>query len=120
MQLVIDKVFINDKMIIDNIDTVIQDDATMLEVQNKFAQYCEPYVPLLTGVLSSSGLANVTPQGVTYDTPYATYQYYLNTENRTRDFHPLATSFWDKVMLRDRGEEFAEAIRQILVRRLNG
>lgn len=125
--LVINRIYFDDEAILSKLDK-LKDDATMLEIHNLFAKFCEPYVPMLSGVLSSSGLANVQPDGVTYEAPYARYQYYLHdmnedlagTTNRTRDFHPLATSFWDKAMIQQRGDEFVEEVRKILVRRLNG
>ena len=126
---------------------IINDDKTMLEVQNKFAQFCNEFVPMQEGVLSQS--ITVTPQYVQYNAPYAHYMYVgevygpnipikdsdgniegwfsppgqkkhptgrqmqFNTEK-----HPRASKEWDKAMMdSERGDEFWEAVKEILVRR---
>lgn len=104
------------------------DEQTMLMIHQELSKMCEPYVPFLSGTLSGSGVANVTAQGVTYSTPYARYQYYLHdmnedlagVTNRTRVYHPLATSYWDKAMMMYEGDVFKERVREILIRRANG
>ncbi len=92
---------------------------TALECHNLLAKMCDPYVPFLHGPLSQSGMANVTPDGVTYNTPYARYQYYGTGFNHTLDFHPLASAMWDQAMLRDHRDEFVAQIKEILRRRIN-
>ena len=37
--------------------------------------------------------------------------------NYSIERHPLATKEWDKAMMRDRGEEFIEHVRQLLIRK---
>lgn len=44
----------------------------MLDINTQFAWRCEPYVPYKTGRLSK---ANITKTGVSYNAPYAHYQY---------------------------------------------
>lgn len=91
------------------------DDATMLELHNLLAKYCDPYVPFLEGPLSQT--IEVTPQFVRYTQPYAHYQYYGTWFNHTLDYHPLASAKWDEAMLRDRRDEFLAQVKAILVRR---
>jgi hypothetical protein len=88
------------------------DDTVMLQIHNLFAKMCDPYVPFLEGPLSQT--IEVTPQGVKYTQPYAHYQYHGVGFNHTKDYHPLATAFWDKVMMQERGEEFIKQVEAIL------
>jgi len=120
----------------------INNPTTMLAIHNALARRCDPYVPMRSGMLASSGMANISAHGVTYTTPYARYQYYgeiygpnipiwedgeivswWSPPNKRptgrymthgTEMHPLATSFWDKAMLRDHGDEFLEEIKDIL------
>lgn len=121
---------------------LINDKNTMLQVHNEFARYCEPYVPF------SSDLANleITPNYVRYNTPYAHYDYvgevygpnipiiedgvivgWFSIPNKPkyatgRPLHynkPLASAEWDKAMMKDKGNEFAEQVRQILINKIN-
>lgn len=124
----------------------VNNPTTMLAIHNSLAKRCDPYVPMQTGKLAESGMAHITPEGVTYTTPYARYQYYgqiygpnipirENGEiigwwspphkrptgrymNHSTEMHPLATSFWDKAMLRDHGDEFLKEIKDVLSWRL--
>ena len=111
----------------------------------QLARYCEPYVPMNSGMLFSS--AQITPEAVTYPGPYAHYQWegvvygpnYPITENGilvgffskpdtpkvktdrllnySKDLHPLATSKWDKAAMAVRKKDLAEDIRQYIVDR---
>ena len=89
---------------------------TMLAIHNTLAKMCDPYVPFLNGPLSQTNV--VTPDGVTYVTPYARRQYYGDDFNHTVEFHPLASARWDEAMMRDRGEEFNAEVEDILKWRL--
>lgn len=113
------------------------------QINQLVADYCEPYVPFETGELS--GNVSVTENSITYNAPYARYQYYgrvygpnlfkgYNADGSPRfrtpagttkfptggylmynpQFHPLATSEWDKVMMADRGDSFTEAVADIV------
>lgn len=99
------------------------DDNVMLAVQSRLLDFCTPYVPMLEGPLSQT--ATVDKEGVTWVQPYAHYQYIGISPtgkefNYTKTFHPLATREWDKAMIRDRGDEFAESIQDIIQRKING
>lgn len=117
-------------------------DTTMLAVHNTLAKMCDPYVPMQNGPLSQT--SQVSPQGVRYVQPYARYQYYgevygpnipikedgdiigwFSPKGQRKhptgrpltystEYHPLATSFWDKAMMRDHGDEFIKEVRDIL------
>ena len=105
---------------------ICKDPATLYEAHNLFAKMCDPYVPFLEGALATNGIANVSAEGITYNTPYARYQYYLHdmeadlagTTNRTREFHPLASSYWDKAMLSQKRDAFEKQLQEIIARRL--
>lgn len=118
-------------------------DETMLEIHNLFAKMMEPYVPF------GSDLANmeVTPEYVSYNTPYAHYDYMgivygLNIPikqngvivgwfskvdedtglkhitNRNLKFQkPKASDHWDKAMMAEKREEFVKQVEEILKRR---
>lgn len=126
----------------------VNNQTTMLAIHNTLARMCDPYVPMNSGTLAQSGAAHVTSEGVTYSTPYARYQYYGMIygpnipikENgqivgwfsppgqkkhptgrymsHSTEKHPLASSFWDKAMLRDHGDEFEREVKDILSWRL--
>lgn len=89
------------------------DDETLLNINQLFADMCDPYVPFKTGALSD---VKVTPQGVDYDVPYARKQYEGEFQHNLA-VHPLATSFWDKVMLSEHYDEYMMGVRDILIRR---
>lgn len=125
--------------------TSLVDDELMLQVHNLFAKMCDPYVPMNEGVLAQS--TTISPTGVTYTQPYAHYQYigmvygpnipifqngllvgFRSIPGRKKDptgreinysteRHPLATKEWDKAMMRDKGDEFIEQVRQLLIRK---
>lgn len=70
-----------------------------------------PYVPYKSGNLSRSGYIKQTSRevqlvwgqaGIGDTMKYARYQYYADDSfwNRTRDVHPLATSYWTDVIER--------------------
>jgi hypothetical protein len=78
------------------------------EVQKFFTSTCakamDKYVPFKSGDLASY---TIHGNEIWYDQLYAQYQYKgeredgthkINPANRTRIYHPLATSYWDKVM----------------------
>lgn len=89
------------------------DDETMLKINQLFADMCDPYVPFKTGALAD---VTVTPQGVKYTVPYAKKQYYGEFQHNLA-VHPLATSFWDRVMLDEHYDEFMMGVREILIGR---
>ena len=124
----------------------INNPTTMLAIHNTLAKMCDPYVPFLEGSLSQTAI--VTSEDVRYIQPYARYQYYgqiygpnipikENGEivgwfsppgqkkhptgrmmHHTTEYHPLASSFWDKAMMRDKGDEFNKEVEDILRWRL--
>ena len=105
---------VNDSLLEDKLEELITPEI-MLEIHNLFAKMCDPYVPFLEGPLSQT--IEVTAEGVRYTQPYARRQYYGTEFNHTLDYHPLASAMWDKAMMTDKGEEFVEQVRQILMRR---
>lgn len=94
----------------------VNNPTTMLALHNTLAKKCDPYVPFLEGPLSQTIV--VSPKGVTYIQPYARYQYYGVNFNHTTEFHPLASAKWDEAMLRDKGDEFREEVRLIILERI--
>ena len=124
----------------------INNPTTMLAIHNNLARMCDPYVPMQEGNLAQQTV--ITPESVTYTQPYARYQYYGEIYgpnipiyedgiiigwfsrpgvkkqptgrfmSHSKEKHPLATSFWDKAMMRDHGDEFNREIEQLLRWRL--
>lgn len=101
---------------IDSVESAI-DDTLKLQVSSAFERYCEPYVPFLHGPLSQT--TEVEPDYVEYKMPYAHYQYVGEHFNHTLTYHPLATAYWDKVMLQDKGEEFRKQVKDLIVHRIS-
>lgn len=94
------------------IEQLNQDPRVKLAIHNALAKRCDPYVPFLKGPLSQT--LDITPEGVTYKMVYAQAQYYGLHFRHTLEFHPLATAFWDKAMMRDHGEEFVQEVKEII------
>ena len=129
------------KKLISRLDA-INNETTMTAVHNTLAKWCDPYVPMQNGPLSQT--VQISAQGVRYIQPYARYQYYgevygpnipiieggdivgwFSPKGKkkhptgrpltySKEYHPLATSFWDKAMLRDHREEFVDEVKGIL------
>lgn len=108
------KVDVDDKALEDKL-LYLLDNKTMLEIHNLFAKMMDPYVPFLEGPLSQT--LEITPEYVRYTQPYAHYQYTGLDFNFTKEYHPLASAYWDQAMMNAKGEEFVELVKQILVRR---
>lgn len=63
-----------------------------------FARYMNPFVPFQTGILSSSYItgADNTNGYVKYTQRYARAQFFGDNFKHNLDYHPKATSRWDK------------------------
>lgn len=105
------EVYIDPKMLEEKVEDLITDEV-MLQIHDLFAKMCDPYVPFLEGPLSQT--IEVSSEGVLYTQPYAHYQYHGAGFNHTKDYHPLATAFWDKVMMQEKGDVFIARVEQIL------
>lgn len=70
--------------------------------------FCDPYVPMDSGMLAS----NVTPSEkyLVYKSPYAARMYTGDSYNFRKDKHQKATSRWNKAMMAEKGDLFAEDI----------
>ena len=106
---------VNERAIGAKIDSLL-DSATMTEINQAFADLCDPYVPYLTGDLSQNDRV-VDSEGVHYTSEYASYQYYGTEFNHTLDPHPRATALWDKVMMSEQGDILIQRVTEILSRR---
>ena len=123
----------------------LKDDNVMYEIHDLFAKMCEPYVPMQEGVLSDS--VKVDKEKIHYDGPYARYMYVgeiygpnipvfedgiltgffsipkmkKKPTGREMSFdkekHKLASKEWDKAMMRDNGDVFLNAVKNILMQR---
>lgn len=69
------------------------------------ADYMDKYVPFDEGNLADYRIEGTN---IVYEQKYARYQYkgqredgshQINEANRNRDYHPLATSYWDRKMV---------------------
>ena len=86
------------------------DPVTMLQIQSIFAEVIDPWTPFLTGQLHSD--LTITDEGVTYNSSYAADKYY--GEVFCKDYHPLATSHWDKVAMETQMPLMIEKVTEIL------
>lgn len=70
------------------------------------------YVPYKDGNLSNNVRVSATDDHgtITHLVKYANKQYYGNSFERERRFHPLATSFWDQYCWMNEGYEITEEI----------
>lgn len=140
------KVEVNIPSIVKKVENILNDEELLLSIHNLFAKMCDPYVPMDTGVLSQT--IEVTPQYVSYNTPYAHYMYegeiygpnYPITEKgqvvgffsepgkeksptgRMMEYnfsnHPKATRHWDEVMMSEKGQEFVKQVEELVKRRI--
>ena len=129
-----------------DITNILNNREVKLAINNEFARMCDPYVPMVEGMLSQS--VQVQEDGIYYPGPYAHYMYIGQVygpnipivENGeivgwfsppgkqkyptgreihyTTELHPLASKEWDKAMLRDKGEDFTHTVEAILYRSL--
>lgn len=100
------------------IQNIINSDETMTEVHEAFASILDPYVPYDTGNMSQDEIS-IDADGVTYYAEYAAKQYYGVEFKHTKDTHPLATAYWDKVAMQTQQEAFAQEVADIIARRLS-
>ena len=101
---------------IENIQSILTDDSTMLEIHECLAKWCDPYVPYRTGALSKN--IEISSEGITYNQPYAEKNYFGVDIPHNLTIHPLATAMWDKVMMQDHEEEFMAEVEEIKNRKL--
>ena len=121
----------------------INNTATMLAIHNTLAKRCDPYVPFLEGPLSQTVQVSATEVRYVqpyaryqyYGQIYGPNIPIKNADgeiegwfsppgqkkhptgrmmNHTTDYHPLASSFWDKAMLADHGDEFNKEVEEII------
>ena len=99
------------------ISSLANDIPLMTQIHMQFRAMCTPYVPYLEGVLSDT--TEVTHEYVRWSQPYAHYQYVGISPNGkafnyTKEQHPLATSQWDKAMMRDVGDDFTQRVQELV------
>lgn len=95
------------------------------EVQRYFQDLCynymDKYIPMDTGNLAHDDIDLSDPRYIIYNAPYAEYQYYgmrkdgskpINEENRNRQYHPFATSYWDKHLETAEIDDIARKIQE--------
>ena len=116
------------------------DDNFKIFAHKTLGDLCEPYVPMLTGVLDQSREA--TPEYLRYPGPYAHYQYEArlmvdpvtgsawarkNVRKVYKEptqllvhssyLHPLATRHWDKVAMETGREKLIQTLTDYLKRK---
>lgn len=77
-----------------------------------FYSYEYPYIPYKEGDLSNRVTIRATEQKglIVHGVKYANAQYNYLGDNRTRTFHPLATSFWDQAAWNNHKEQITRDI----------
>lgn len=119
------------------------DERLRLYAHQRLAAYCEPYVPMETGMLNS--LRIITPDYIEYAAPYAHYQYegeiygpnipirsedgsiigYFSPPGQpkrptgrsltySKEVHPLATDHWDAAAMAARKDDLLEDIARYI------
>lgn len=68
---------------------------------NTCYRYMDKYVPKDTGILRET--VDITPSTITYESPYASYQYYGKRKDKSHKVHNYTTpntgSYWDRRMV---------------------
>lgn len=127
-----------------NWNSLIKDDDTMVAIHNALARYCDPYVPMKEGVLAQTTEITAKSVKYTQPYAHYMYVgdvYGPNIPIKDKDgnivgwfsppgqtkhptgaqlkynkkFHPKASKEWDKAMMAERGQEFTEEIKNILI-----
>ena len=85
------------------------------EIARICASHIDKYVPYKSGALASNLRISATKDHgtITYLQQYANKQYYGPDENRCRDYHPLATSMWDKACFSNEGPEIVAEVDSV-------
>lgn len=139
------KVEINDRFLQKKLDEIVSDDIVNREIHNLLGMMCAEYVPMQEGMLSQG--YEVSSDFLRYPGPYAHYQYtgdvygpnipiiengivvgFFSIPGRkkeptgaklqyNREKHAKATDHWDKAMMAEKGDEFTERVKEILIRR---
>ena len=78
------------------------------------ARYMNPYVPMVSGMLSQNYVT--APWKVTYTQPYAHRQYTAGWEHN-KEQHPLAVSYWDRAAQNAKSGQIARDITAYLKRK---
>ena len=94
MKVEVTKLTVNSNLIQSKVEALL-DTETRRQIQMVFAELIDPWTPFLTGQLHRD--LTIDETGVTYNAPYSAEKYY--GEVFCKDYHPLATSHWDKVAL---------------------
>lgn len=139
------KVEVDFSAIKEKINYALNNPYTRRAINNEFARMCNPYVPMKEGVLSQSvrvlddGLYYPGPYahymyiGQIYGPNFPIIQDGMIVGWRSpkgkgskhptgrpihysTERHPLASKEWDKAMMRDKGEEFANTVGLLLMR----
>lgn len=125
------------------LNRVFTSDEFKLALHNTFAKECEPYVPMDTGKLAQTvnvtpeyveydrEYAHYMYMGQVYGPNYPLYKDGVIVGWRSppgkgpkhptgrliqysTETHPLAASKWDEVMMRDRGDEFKQQVKNLI------
>ena len=89
------------------------DTETKIEIGQILADVIDPWTPFLTGQLSQNVF--VSEDTITYMVPYAADKYYGNVY--CKEYHPLATSHWDKVALETQMPVLVARVQELLIAR---
>lgn len=108
---------INNKNLSKVIRQALDDPQLRTDVSRVYAETVDPWVPMVTGALSESGLSNVDSQGVHYTVPYARDVYDSPNLHRT-DKHPLASSRWDKVAMQTERDSFVAKSKDLVKQKI--
>lgn len=92
---------------------------------NEVWRMSDPYTPMDQGVLKSNVSLESDGSGITYNSPYAKYQYYGKVmvgsapkqpidKGLTYEGSPMRGSFWEKRMWSDRGNEILKSVKDFI------
>ena len=97
------------------IDRLERDTKLATQINQEFAEKCDPYVPYITGNLASD--ITINENGITYNADYAEKVYDSpNMHNLT--YHPLASSRWDEVAFENHRDELEAKAKSLVEQRL--
>lgn len=87
-------------------------DKVKLFANQEASRLLDPFVPFRKGNLSQNKV--ITSEYIHYKSPYAKRIYNGKGLNFNKDYHPLATAYWDKVGMVSQKDKLVKAIENYM------
>lgn len=103
------------------------DNRAQVYLASEVKRLCDPYVPMQSGLLKNRAVIATDGSTITYDSPYAHYQYYgkvmagrapkkYTGEDLSYSGAPMRGAQWDKRMLADKSKEIVSNLEKFIAK----